>query len=348
MAYVKGLVPGTYPPLSTFTGMNAVLHTALSFVLREFDVFLAFSWRDWSTTIIPSFIFSIGAARSSVLPPRVLCYRYLLLLPWSILFVYSFNLSNQIAGVLEDQINKPDRPIPSGKVTLKGAKLRRIVVVSAYLALSLYFPSILPETIGWILTTAFLNLTPAGHHWFGKNCIGMVTGVWAQFNSGWKIISPMTDQSTRFVWAFAFWFGLAAHIQDLRDIEGDTAIGRQTLPIVVGDMRARLLITLIAIPLQALALKLGRIGHPGPASILLALAFAHVIIGWRVMQAGKGSAYDHRTYMACDTIDHDLLAMVNSELPRYSPTHSASLLPVRLLDRLYDRGRKIVWRKSQG
>ena len=117
--------------------MNAILQTAVNFVLQELDIFFAFSWRDWSTTVIPSFIFSIGAARSSVLPPRLLFYRYLVLLPWSILFIYSFNLSNQITGVLEDQMNKPDRPIPSGKVTLEGAKLRRVVAISAYLSLSL-------------------------------------------------------------------------------------------------------------------------------------------------------------------------------------------------------------------
>ena len=45
-----------------------------------------------------------------------------------------------------------------------------------------------------------------------------------------------------------------AHVQDLRDIAGGTANGRKTLLIVFGDRCSRGLITLIAMPLQLLAL----------------------------------------------------------------------------------------------
>ena len=45
-----------------------------------------------------------------------------------------------------------------------------------------------------------------------------------------------------------FWFGVAAHIQDLRDITDDAANRRETLPIVFRDRASRWLITLIAMP----------------------------------------------------------------------------------------------------
>ena len=48
-----------------------------------------------------------------------------------------FNLSNQYTGAEEDKINKPDRPIPSGLVTVEGARFRWYIVTVLYLIVGL-------------------------------------------------------------------------------------------------------------------------------------------------------------------------------------------------------------------
>jgi len=261
-------------------------------VVRELDIFLGFSWRDWSTTIIPGSIFAVGAMRSASLSLPSTISKYLLLVSWLTPYIYFFNLSNQITGVDEDRINKPDRPIPSGKVTLEGAKWRWVIALSAFLGVAVFEPRLLPETICWVFTVAFLCLTSAGNHWFGKNCVAMTTGTWALLSASWKAIALVTPKSERYVLAVAIWAGLMTHIQDLRDIKGDAAVGRKTMPLVFGDGASRYIITFLLMPASFWVLWRGEIVPIAPFT----LTAVHLFLGYRIMQAG-GPRYDHKTYM---------------------------------------------------
>ncbi|THH15937.1 hypothetical protein EW146_g4625 [Bondarzewia mesenterica] len=275
-------------------------------LIRELDIFLGFSWRDWSTTIIPGSIFAVGAMRGLPIPSIIT--HYLFLVSWLTPYIYFFNLSNQITGVDEDRINKPDRPIPSGKVTISGAKQRWAFAFSTFMGIALYTPSLLPETICWVLTVAFLCLTSAGSHWFGKNCVAMTTGTWALLSASWKAIAPTTPKSEIYVYAVALWAGLITHIQDLRDIQGDAAVGRKTMPLVFGDRGSRLIITFLLLPAAYWVLWMGDIVRLAPYT----LAAVHVILAYRILQAG-GSRYDHKTYMFYTYIFCLILAFTATE-----------------------------------
>jgi hypothetical protein len=97
-----------------------VLTAFFTCVVRKLNIILGFSWIDWSITIIPVSIFSIGAIRSTSLSLLSILSNYLLLVSYLTSSIYFINLSNQIIGVDEDCINKPDRPIPSGTMALNG------------------------------------------------------------------------------------------------------------------------------------------------------------------------------------------------------------------------------------
>jgi len=272
--------------------------TILKLVLRELDLFVSFSKGDWSASFGPSLIFSIGAMRAPRANPTSasILSGYLFLILWTALYIYFFDLLNQIIGLAEDRINKPDRPLPQGKVTIAGAKLRCAAVLTAFLSMSLYCPSVLLETLCWGLTTAFLCLTPAGQHWFGKNTIGMTAGSWALLSTSWKAITPATTQSRHIVCTIALWVGLVMHIQDLRDVKGDAVIGRKTLPLAFGERAGRAIITFCLLPLGFGVLWLG--GVTQSAWHIHVLAAVHLYLAWRVMhQRTEGTRYDHRTYM---------------------------------------------------
>ncbi|KAF8992250.1 UbiA prenyltransferase family-domain-containing protein [Cyathus striatus] len=262
----------------------------VSYILREVDVFFSFSWRDWSVTIIPGTIFAVGAI--SGLPIPVIINNYLILIWWIMHFIYFFNLSNQITGVVEDGINKKDRPIPSGKVTLAGAKTRWMIVLASYLAISIYEPNVFLETIVWIFTTVFLSLTPGGHHWIGKNNIAITLGTWALLNASWKLFAPHNPESQLWVYGVAAWNGPMMNIQDLRDIEGDIACGRKTMSILFGDWETRLIISFVFTPLSLYFLHLAHIMDVAPWTITM----MHGLIVYRVLQV-RGSHYDHKTHM---------------------------------------------------
>jgi 4-hydroxybenzoate polyprenyltransferase len=45
-------------------------------------------------------------------------------------------MANNIAGGVEDKINKPDRPIVSGEMSLIGAKVRYVLSTTVFLTYS--------------------------------------------------------------------------------------------------------------------------------------------------------------------------------------------------------------------
>ncbi|KAL0945373.1 hypothetical protein HGRIS_000872 [Hohenbuehelia grisea] len=262
-----------------------------SWLSREAQIFLGFTWRDWSTTLIPMSILSLGPARTHGTASYPLIIAYAILFAWVTFFLYFFNLSNQITGVDEDRINKPDRPIPSDLVSLAGAKTRWVITLGGFLALAIWQAQILLETLTWVVNTGLLCLTGYGSHWFTKNAIGMGVGTWALMSGSWKIIAPVTDENQRQIIAIAVWFGILLQIQDLRDLEGDRAIGRKTLPLAIGERAARIVIVLL-IPAALVALGLGGVLGMAP----LTLGLLHVCLGYRVLKK-KGAKYDHKTYM---------------------------------------------------
>jgi 4-hydroxybenzoate polyprenyltransferase len=223
------------------------LYIIRSILRKEISLFLGFSWRDWSATIIPSGIFALGGLKDLTCYTAI--WRYLLVVIWVTLYIYSFNLFTQSLSVEEDRINKPDRPIPSGQVSVDAALKRCGIVWALFFAISAFNTHIICEEIVWVILTVFLGATKAGGHWIGKNVIGMSVGSWALLSPSRKLLGPLNTQSSRHILAMSAWAALITNAQDFRDHEGDVRVGRKTIPICFGDRTARYILALILAPL---------------------------------------------------------------------------------------------------
>lgn len=185
----------------------------------------------------------------------------------------------------------------SGKVTLSGAKYRLCIALSVFISLAIVSPVLLPESIGWLCVTAFLHLTSAGEHWFGKNSIAMSAGVWCLLTAAWKMMAPPTPASKRYVLALSLWAGFTTQIQDVRDAEGDAAVGRRTMSVVFGDSAARRIIAFLLFPAAIKVLWMFGILYIAPVT----LVGVHLFLGYRVLQ-NRGADYDHKTYMVSPVV----------------------------------------------
>ncbi|KAF8120602.1 hypothetical protein K438DRAFT_1794455 [Mycena galopus ATCC 62051] len=86
-------------------------------IAQEVRMFWDFTWRDWSAGLIPGTIYTVAALRSLESVSMELVIQSLIRsLAYFLLYIYTFNLANQINGLDEDRVNKPDRPICSGRV----------------------------------------------------------------------------------------------------------------------------------------------------------------------------------------------------------------------------------------
>lgn len=267
---------------------------ALAFELR---LSWSFIWRDLSTTMLPALLFMAAALKTRAdLTAHSLAVA---LFKWALyfwLYIYTFCLADQIAGVEEDRINKPDRPIPAGRITRPGAIQRWRLYSLLFLAAGALF-GVAHWALLWLIASVLHNFCGWDKNWFTKNNVVMPLGFLAEVGAAWQLVAPLTPIAWRWLVVGALVVSMTAAIQDFRDVRGDRLTGRRTLPIILGDEKARLLMCLIFAGM-CLLMHLALWGGSGLKGVLcdlwicgLALYICGRLLLYRTARA------DDRTYM---------------------------------------------------
>ncbi|KAG0696315.1 hypothetical protein DFH29DRAFT_951749 [Suillus ampliporus] len=172
-------------PMSSVTA--ATLHSAL----HHFETAWLFTRSDFKTIILPVMVFATVVSPHH--NPLALSYS----LCWLWFHLFQFNVSNQSYSAHEDVVNKPWRPLPSGRISVKDSRvLRWGLVFSAWEAMQ-------PLKLG-------STLIMSG----GSSLDG--TSITALSCSALVIL-------------------VTIHAQDFADVNGDRRLGRRTLPIVAPE-----------------------------------------------------------------------------------------------------------------
>ena len=150
------------------------------------------------------------------------------------------NVINDYFDYNIDLINKPERPIPSGRISLENGKKYGYLLFLAGTVCGFLISYI---TNNWIplgivlfadivlyLYAYRLKSTPL----VGNLAVGFMTGFGFVFG-GFCINNPSIIMTSIFLGFFAFVMTTAREIiKDIEDIEGDKADGAKTLPIMIG------------------------------------------------------------------------------------------------------------------
>ncbi|MFO0604638.1 MAG: UbiA family prenyltransferase [Polyangiales bacterium] len=261
---------------------------------------LAVSWRfvrnDVWAGLVPGVAFTFAAARSGgaslggVLRPLAVSAVYF----W--LYLYGHTLANQLVGVEEDRINKPDRPIPAGLVTPRGAAVRLAATVALFLAYAGAAGALRWAAL-WVVTFLLLNFW--GHrHWFFKNSLPMGVGALAMMGGAWELARPLTPTAWRVMLTVAGFVSATSPLQDLRDVAGDLVLRRRTLPVAIGELPARVVLAVAVVAWLPVAWRFLVAPAPDGAAargFALALAALSLHVAWRLLRR-RGPAEDHTTY----------------------------------------------------
>jgi|TARA_B110000263_G_C15305148_1_gene509949 geranylgeranylglycerol-phosphate geranylgeranyltransferase len=202
-------------------------------------------------------------------------------------FMFSWNALNDYMDVDIDRINRPDRPLPSGAITLDSAK-RGIQAMGLLSVLSLmvagYVSSIgemgvenwIPALAIWVLALFLLFNYESGSRFSykmkekglpGNFAISLSVGLVIIF--GAASVSKPFDDRVWVVFLIGFLYNLSREIvKDIEDIDGDE--GRNTFAMRIGVDGART----VAAGLLVLAL-----------AVMLApfLPFLHIFTDWHVI-----------------------------------------------------------------
>lgn len=279
-----------------------------SSLLYEISVSWQFVSRDLPGSIVPALLFLIAAWRNQSSSLNDLWVGLLqgALLFW--FYAYTFCVSNQIAGIEEDRLNKPDRPLVTGLISYQGAQVRLVISMVLYTICGWLF-GVLEWVLLWQFVTVLYNFAGGSKLWFTKN-LSMAFGSLAQLACAWQLIGPITAEARSWVLLLSCVVFAIIAVQDLRDIAGDRAIGRRTLPLVLGETLTRAVLTLGfgVLPVVLVNWLLQANGRT-PAVLVCSV----VLTGLSWIIAVRTSIYrtpkaDHRTYMLFTLIYCAILA----------------------------------------
>jgi 4-hydroxybenzoate polyprenyltransferase len=208
------------------------------------------------TLVAPALGMASGAASAAgAFPPETWRLDLLTYPAIGILMAAVFNAGsnalNQIYDLEIDRVNKPKRPLPSGRLGLRGAWVFTIVTYLLALGLAwLVAPDGRHECFWIVVAAVFLTLAYSVPPVRTKR-----RGIWANVTiavprglllkvAGWSAVKTVMGLEPWFIGAI---FGLfllgASTTKDFADMEGDARGGCRTLPIIYGVSRAAWMIS---------------------------------------------------------------------------------------------------------
>ena len=217
----------------------------------------AFTESNFATFVIPNTAFGVlGAVAGSRLADGQLSslLRIVHRLPVVVAFnwynVLVFDLANQRSteSVEEDLVNKPWRPIPSGKVTQDQTRRAMLATIPAALALN-YLLGVWREGVFIQILTWLYNDLRGGDELIRDAIIAVAYGL---FNHGSLQIAIGGEASVSAggqIWIIIISGVILTtmQVQDLKDQEGDRTRGRKSIPLFLGDQTSRVLIAIFVL-----------------------------------------------------------------------------------------------------
>lgn len=272
--------------------------TPWALVVREAELVFNVIRRDISSAVIPGLIFCVAAWNSSGQPLGALGPSLARSLLYFLLYSFTFCLSNQIVGVEEDRINKPDRPLARGVVSIQGAWKRWFLAMGVYTFVG-WWLGVLEWALLWQAVTVVHNVMRGARNWFIKN-LSMGLGVLAALEAGWRMGAPMTENAWQWIVFLSVSVFVLVPLQDLRDIEGDRGNQRNTFPMAIGMTATRVFLGIgfaaLAVITHVLLMQLAGTTGWVVWACDAALGGVSLLIAWRVLALRTPQA-DHTTYM---------------------------------------------------
>ena len=298
------------PSTSVSTSSQTPFSLERAFKLAE--IIWGFTESDFVTFVIPDMVFGLLGAFAriplvdNVPPPSFtqILFRAPAVLLYNWLNLIIFDLANQSSpeSVAEDKINKPWRPIPQGKISMKQTRRLMLVAIPLSMAINYSLGVTIPGMLIHLVTWLYNDLQGGDEPILRELLIAVGYGM---FNSGSLIISSCGagisgGEHCALNYRGYGWTALIStvifttmQIQDLKDQEGDRLRNRKTIVLFFGSVFSRWSIAFFVLLWSFLCSQYW-IGRPISVTFLPVLAQA-IWVAWRVVsvQTQKG---DRKTW----------------------------------------------------
>ncbi|KAJ7814515.1 UbiA prenyltransferase family [Mycena olivaceomarginata] len=275
--------------------MLSFLPHPITTVQQYIHVAILFTWTDYKTILFPVATFACATA------PLYSVFNLLQSVAWIWIHLLLCNVSNQ-ARSKEDAVNRPWRPLPSGRINQSQAIILRYwTVVICVLWSSSYGLDLIAVTIALIATTWLYDEGGASKTALGKNFCNVAGYVSLELGAT-KLMGAARQLdvvSTTAIFLSGTLIFTTIQAQDFPDVDGDAASGRVTFPIYAPELsRAFTLCSVIT-----WSIGLGWYWHPGPmiksVFIILGIYVGCRYYLWRTVEIDKKSYFIFNIWLIC-------------------------------------------------
>ncbi|KAI1387695.1 UbiA prenyltransferase family-domain-containing protein [Hypoxylon trugodes] len=231
-----------------------ILSTTREWLLFYFGTAWLFTYSDMKTIVFPQSIFGASTAYAACLfeqplvapheTPSLLLARYSLAIVWTWSNLLPFDICNQLSqeAIDEDRINKPWRPLPSGRINRKNALYMMYTHYILAILISIGLGG-LRQSLLLILLGAWYNIGGGANNNFVTRNFINAAGILSFASGAMEVVLGfplvVTKPSVEWLGILALVIFSTIQMQDLPDIEGDSDRNRKTMPLVVGNTITR-------------------------------------------------------------------------------------------------------------
>ncbi|MCE4608902.1 MAG: UbiA family prenyltransferase [Desulfurococcales archaeon] len=206
-------------------------------------------------------------------------------------FLVGFTISasamvlNDIADIEIDKINAPNRPLPSGIISIRQAFICYLVLVFIGIVASLRAGlDSLTVVVAAVIVSALYDLR--------LKVSGFMGNVAVAFSTSLPFLYAFTftnnpNYTVLVFWAMVFLSVLAREIvKDIADVEGDKVKGVKSLPILVGERKAAFIagmFNLLAVLLSPIPVVYGLVNETVYSGFVIIVDFALLYSSYRVI-----------------------------------------------------------------
>ena len=171
------------------------------------------------------------------------------------LLIFCLHNQHRTSSVTEDAVNKPWRPLPAKRITVRQTNVLLALAYPAWYLIAWHIGGLRPTAVLNVLTVYYNELGGSDLGGFARNILN-ASGYSCFFAGALQaLLGPDADvycgsANMKGLEWFAVMVGLifsTIHIQDFRDREGDSLRDRQTVQTAVGDATARAIVVVMSV-----------------------------------------------------------------------------------------------------
>lgn len=219
------------------------------------------------------------------------------------------NTLNDYFDIETDKVNKPHRPIPAGRITKSDALMFSVTLflIGLALAKAVNKYTLLFAGVNTIILVLYARYSKKMFFISNLSISYLVASIFVYgalaIQNPHAPINPSRMDLALILAACAFFMTFSREVmKDVEDLEGDQRMYSRTLPIVLGQKKAKRITTLFALAAIALSLMPLIVNHPGlagtvygPLIVIADLLFLSALtmyapLGQRTMLAGMSLA----------------------------------------------------------